>query len=456
MRIKIEKNTMLEVALLLIVVALTVGFNTNKLHVYALSNESTDCETQYYELSPILEKNFYETGEQINVCFVLDSQYALLNVTYETNGFILVNSPFVNENSISVVLDYISGDNAEFVINVETTSEETFASSIYGFLKDTGFIISQYPAQNIGDFTNINDANNINDYNTLGLFDTVTISGKLSWTDESGNVHILRRTKYEYGGAVVSEDGSTYIPLTVYYKYTDDLGNYSVSLNTLGFDVYITAYATGRSAGSTDASVTVYRDGGVIRQYENFVYLSSPSSQILTRNHTITPSGTTNEDKEITRSFEVCQAIIKGAEYVKEMRNGIDTPHVNVIYPSVLATNVGGGRAAYFSIPRPTIYIPDGRIDWHTLYHEYGHHIGMMLGIDDHPAQNLELHMGWPPLVFDLDYNHSMFNSTTYSSYSKSQHIRITWAEAYAYYLSMMIRQPCIAEILPNSDLYSG
>ncbi len=40
MKIKIEKNTMLGVALLLIVVALTVGFNTNKLHVYALSNES--------------------------------------------------------------------------------------------------------------------------------------------------------------------------------------------------------------------------------------------------------------------------------------------------------------------------------------------------------------------------------------------------------------------------------
>lgn len=34
-----------------------------------------------------------------------------------------------------------------------------------------------------------------------------------------------------------------------------------------------------------------------------------------------------------------------------EMRNGIDTPHVNVIYPSGLATNMGGGRAAYFSIP---------------------------------------------------------------------------------------------------------
>lgn len=103
---------MLEVALLLIVVALTVGFNTNKLQAHAYANESTDCETQYYELSPILEKSFYETGEQINVSFVLDSQYVILNVTYETNGFILVNSPFVNENSISVVLDYIPADNA--------------------------------------------------------------------------------------------------------------------------------------------------------------------------------------------------------------------------------------------------------------------------------------------------------------------------------------------------------
>ncbi len=276
-------------------------------------------------------------------------------------------------------------------MSVETTSGKTFASSIYGFFKDTGFVISQYPAQNIGDFTNINDANNQNDFNALGLFETVMISGKLSWKDESGKDHILWRTKYEYGGAVVSGDGSTYIPLSIYYNYTDDYGNYSVSLNTLGFDVYVTAYATGRSAGSTDASVTVYQGGGVVRQYENFVYLSNPSSQTLTRNHTIKPSGT---DKEITRSFEICQAIIKGAEYVKEMRNGIDTPYVNVIYPSGLATNVGGGRAAYFSIPSPTIYIPDGAINWRTLYLEYGHHIGMKLGIDVHPAQNLELHMG--------------------------------------------------------------
>lgn len=439
-KIRIKKRTMPIIALLLIVVALGVGFNTNKLQVHAYANESTDYETQYYELSPILEKNFYETGEQINVSFVLDSQYVLSNITYETNGFTLANPPIVNENSISVVLDYLSADNAEFEISVETTSGKIFASSIYGFFKDTGFVISQYPAQNIGDFTNINDANNQNNFNTLGLFDTVTISGKLSWTDESGNVHILRRTKYEYGGASVSDDGSTYIPLTVYYKYTDDFGNYSVSLNTLGYDVYVTAYATGRSAGSTDASVTVYQDGGVVRQYENFVYLSNPSSQTLIRNHTVTPSGTYDEDKEITRSFEICQAIIKGAEYVKEMRNGIDTPHVNVNYPSGLATSVGGGRAAYFSIPSPRIYIPVGRINWDTLYHEYGHHIGMKLGIDDHPAQNLEIHMGWPPLVFDLDYDYSMFNSITYSSYSKSQHIRITWAEAYAYYLSMMIR----------------
>ncbi len=50
-----------------------------------------------------------------------------------------------------------------------------------------------------------------------------------------------------------------------------------------------------------------------------------------------------------------------------EMRNGIDTPHVNVIYPSGLATNMEGGRAAYFSIPSPTIYIPDGAIDWRTF-----------------------------------------------------------------------------------------
>lgn len=179
-KIRIKKRTMPIIALLLIVVALGVGFNTNKLQVHAYANESTDYETQYYELSPILEKNFYETGEQINVSFVLDSQYVLSNITYETNGFTLANPPIVNENSISVVLDYLSADNAEFEISVETTSGKIFASSIYGFFKDTGFVISQYPAQNIGDFTNINDANNQNNFNTLGLFDTVTISGKLS------------------------------------------------------------------------------------------------------------------------------------------------------------------------------------------------------------------------------------------------------------------------------------
>ncbi len=59
------------------VVALTVGFNTTKLQLHAYANESADYETQYYELSPILEKNFYETGEQINVSFILDSQYVL-------------------------------------------------------------------------------------------------------------------------------------------------------------------------------------------------------------------------------------------------------------------------------------------------------------------------------------------------------------------------------------------
>jgi hypothetical protein len=53
-KIKIKKRTMLEVALLLIVVALTVGFNTDKLQAHAYANESTDYETQYYELSPIL------------------------------------------------------------------------------------------------------------------------------------------------------------------------------------------------------------------------------------------------------------------------------------------------------------------------------------------------------------------------------------------------------------------
>ena len=102
-KIKINKRAMLLVALLLIFVALAVGFNINKFQAHAYANESTDYETQYYELQPILEKNFDETGEQINVSFVLDSQYVLLNVTYETNGFTLATPLIVNENNISMI-----------------------------------------------------------------------------------------------------------------------------------------------------------------------------------------------------------------------------------------------------------------------------------------------------------------------------------------------------------------
>ncbi|MCL2630592.1 MAG: leucine-rich repeat protein [Firmicutes bacterium] len=442
------------VALFVMLAVIGAFFVTNDTETKLTYADSTEIvEAVYYELSPILDKHLYENGEQLEISFTLDSQYVLSNITFEVYGFEVIAAPVLNggNSTIGVVLEHSTGyllgldifdTEARFTLYAEVVGGNVFDSSIYGYATINGIYIGQYQAEQQDAITASEEAllntPNSSASSTNSFSATVYVGGKIRWQDAGGTYQNLQRTKVEFVYASDLGNG-TYMPWGVtYFTYTNNSGDYSFSLtNPLNLDVSLRVYAQGRNVdwtsgdAITNNSFTIYQNGGLERHWHGVSYMSSP-------NGTYTRNLDMQNDIDTTRGFEIGQAVLWAANYCREM-HGIDAPHVAVNYPSNIANNNSPGYFDFGVTSR--IFMPSGNINWSVVMHEYGHHIGWHWGFDLHPAQNLEIIMGVPPTVpYDYHWEDSMFDAPKGARYSKSQNIRISWAEAWAEFFSKMVR----------------
>jgi hypothetical protein len=193
---------------------------------------------------------------------------------------------------------------------------------------------------------------------------TITVQGKVQWTDENGATHPVFGASVE----ILDDDGAlgtefiTSVP-------TDTAGNYSAVVNNDDGllqgdrDIFVRPLA-----GNT---LVVTKNGGSdVYSMTSPTHSETPSGTIITENFTAANSGG-------GEAWSVFQAGTWVAVYARMENGNVGLASVDIHWPA-------GGTFYNGSIQ----ILQLDRWDWDVTMHEYGHHIQAQLGIANSPGGN--------------------------------------------------------------------
>ena len=230
----------------------------------------------------------------------------------------------------------------------------------------------------------------------------ISLTGTVKWTDVNGGTHGANEIRVEIWDK--NKDGDKLLTSV----YTDSNGKFTatvdnnVSILENGYDLYIKLCARGRYVSVVDKNGNIYAptlDLG-----------NNLSSGQLSVNITL------DNQKDISRAFQVQQAGSMASAYVRQ-QTGSYLENLKIYYPDENGT--------LYSPVNGIIRLQAGHYcDWDVIQHEYGHHVGAELDIEDTPGGQHYL-------------NHNLADDRK----SKSQGIRLAWSEGWSTYFALSVQE---------------
>jgi hypothetical protein len=228
---------------------------------------------------------------------------------------------------------------------------------------------------------------------------TITVSGRVEWTDSAGNVHPAKFVPVEImDDDVIFDD-------TLATTKTDNNGNYSAVITN----------DTGFSEGGYDIFVRIKSEGdgfeikseglfGEVYSIETDVSNNLPNGAVVSDQITLN-----NTDNSNT-AFSVHQCMILANQFVNNI-HGSSLDKVSINFPTGKSTSCLSGGEIYL--------LQLDRFDWDVILHEYGHYVQKELDTADSPGGK-----------------HSSGENLS-DRLSKDNAIRLAWSEGWATYFAI-------------------
>lgn len=244
------------------------------------------------------------------------------------------------------------------------------------------------------------------EYNITKSGTNLVVAGTLTWSDINGKTHPLQQAKVE----IVDDDVT--VDDIVATTYTNTSGNFSVTFANQtgasengGCDIFVRAYPQ-----SSNITVTTILGGSYS--------LKTPVTMDVTGNvgtiyQVLNPCDT-------AKSFQIHQAAIVGAQYVKSL-SGTTPANCNVRYPQSDSQSNSYKLSAIW-INASTYY------SWDVILHEYAHYIQDVYNTENNPAD------GHNPDSNLIDMYVSNGSSL---SVAKDKGCRLAWGEGWATYFAV-------------------
>ncbi len=396
-------------------------------------------------------KTRYEMGEKIVVAIHTDPSDEIISVEHTARGFRVSKPKYIAEDQFEITLthdlDYIE---PQFTLTVKTESGDIQMCHLYGLYTECGLFVSTASLDSAWDayYYNLYEAGiyTWEEYNealckmysqnietndallpalqqnqTASVSSGITtVTGVLTWIDDSEVEHPLQYTKVEIRDAYTESLYGT--------TYTDVNGAYSFKRSdTASRNFYIKIYA----AGENTAVKTV--NGG------DYAFIS-PSNKTTAGGGTCIINAAVNMDDDIGQALQISQAVITADRYATAM-NGSALSKVTVKYPDndlVKEPEKAGcwyeNNALFICKRNDKVYLgfPASHACWDAIMHEYGHHIANKLGIDDSPGGTHFIDENLLERVYTINDNDEQ------RYYTKSEAIRLAWNEGIASVFSGM------------------
>jgi hypothetical protein len=232
---------------------------------------------------------------------------------------------------------------------------------------------------------------------------TITISGRILWTDSGGGTHPVRLAPVE-----IRDDEPVGSELVT--SVTTDLnGNYSATvdnndgLGQNGRDIFIRVLA--------QAPGFVIRLPGVLGTVHR---IDSSVHPDLADGTSLTINLTANNIDDNNTAFSVHDALVTVNQYVPRV-NGSRFPDIEVIFPTTDDTS------NYDGINLDILRLD--RFDWDVIHHEYGHYAADRINIENNPGGR-----------HSLDENLG-------ERVGKDAGIRLAWGEGWPTYFGVSLQQ---------------
>ena len=243
---------------------------------------------------------------------------------------------------------------------------------------------------------------------------TITIQGKILWTDSAGNTHPARYIDVEIydenlvGAELVTTLGAGYDGS--YYTVVDNTDTFGLA----GRDIFVKAVADSyyaRIVGPGAAPRTVHS-------------LQSSTTNDVPDGSTLTVDLTANNTDDNNRAFSVHDALVTITTYASSL--GGFLPKIETIFPTTESTSLYNGTDLNI--------LRDDWPDWDVIHHEFGHYFMDAWSIQNNPGgkhsskENLAQRLG------------------------KDKGVRLAWGEGFPTYfgVSGQLRQNASALGVPN------
>ena len=428
-----------------------------------------------------VDEYYYDINSAINVIIYTSFSSEISNITFNFDGFELVDNYEMVGSEIHFSVLYRSpAENPYFECNVTLDSGITLTSKLFGIIREGMIFVdphAHFLAENAyeyylknnsdevendiiqetvaDDFVNISDEESL-EQNSL-INPDVTIEGKISWTDFGGQIHPLRFCKIQINRAIYVGDTHT-SDIYLLETYTDENGEFSFQ------------YVNDLIDGISNLSIKVYAQGYDIdvrdsynNLYSNTIYRTSWAGlgNVEDGYHDLgeyTYNINTAADEEYNffwRTLHISQAAVCASTYYEAMKN-CDVEDVDIIYPHTESNDGcfyrGSEKTIYIIGDTSTITL-QSYASWDIITHEYGHHVANCEGIDDSPgdwhgmnvdmAEHYRSHFDGTATGCD-DKCALLNNSSEYKfekSECKEKGVAIAWAEGFATFFGELSQQ---------------
>jgi len=219
----------------------------------------------------------------------------------------------------------------------------------------------------------LHEEKSIQEIESLSQAKSLKVSGTMKYKDKSGNTHPIRKALVE-----VYDVTDILIPMKIGQGYTDEKGNYSITVSNDeadGVDVWVFVYTEGQAGA-------VYDDiFGDVYFMDSDVYRNQKKSSLKI--------SLTEDNCEECGAFavhdSVLQAYLNASAYYK-----VNMGKVDVYWPA---------DKTYYNFIFNNINLVRGdRWDRDTIMHEYGHYIGDQYGF----AEAFASRNTWPPTAHEF------------------------------------------------------
>ncbi|USK33084.1 transthyretin-like family protein [Bacillus sp. F19] len=206
---------------------------------------------------------------------------------------------------------------------------------------------------------------NVEEQQRLTATSDVTVSGKILWTDGSGNTHPAVGVPVE----ILDEDDISDDLITT--VKTDNNGNYKATFENdtgffeEGYDLFVRIKAEGED-------FSVEPDGW----FEDVYQMETNPKQDVENGSSHTMDFTLNNTSDNQTAFGIHQSMLMATKYVREV-NGEALDDLTVYFPTSDDTSNYDGDINLLQLDR---------FDWDVIHHEFGHHVTDSLDIEDSPG----------------------------------------------------------------------